>query len=1193
MSAPALHSLAAVFLWALSLAPPAALAQTQAQENALQEARRLHDEAFALASDGKFSQGMPLVEQALAIHERVLGPEHPQVAITVAGLAVLYKLQGRYAQAEPLLRRALAIQEKTFGSEHPNFAAILNLLAEIYREQSHYARAEPLYKQALAIWEKARDPEAATGLNNLATLYVQQGEFAQAEPLYKRALEIMERVLGSEHLRVATAMNNLAKLYADQSRYSEAEKLYLRAFAIFEKTLGSQHPTVAAGLNNLGDLYRTLGQYDRAGAMLERALKLREVILAHDHPDLALSLNNLAALYHEQGRYDRAAALHQRSLAIREKGLGTEHPDVAQSLNHLAEIYREQGQYARAEPLYQRARAIFEQAFGVGHPRVAVILSNLALLHENQGNHGRAEPLYRRALAIEEKALGPEHPQPALTLNNLAELYRHAGQYTRAEALFQRSLDITEKALGPEHVNVALRLNNLAALYDDQGQFERAEILYKRALAIREKTLGPDHPDIASSLNNLAMLYAGQLQYDRAEQLYQRSLALREKALGRSHPDVAQSLNNLAVTYRGRGEYARAESFYREALSIWEKALGPTHPEVAIGVGNLAVVQHHQGQLAAARANYERLRRIRLGQIGTEIDDETVQGLQRVGRGGLLYYVSLLSSISRTPQMDERSGSAFREAFMVLEQTKIGLTQSALAKASVRAAASEPATAVLARNVQDLRNRRQALGERVDTEYSKPAGQYSSEAVQDLQQARQVLDNELSSALERLNKAFPKYAELSSPEPIDIPSAQKLLRAGEAIVSYLTLNDRLLIWVVRKEQEPIYRDIKVNKAELQKLVGRVRASLDQAQNPELTTNSLLAPFDVAGSHRLYQVLFSEVKNYLGGVKHFIFVPDEVLLPVPFGALITNSEGDPFQRLTELHNLGKTLDPRDQNLTDYAKLPWLIRDYTVTVLPSATSLRALRQIPRAKPSDPEPLIAFGDPVLEGNGLLRGGAMLAARGALIPVEDIRKMNRLPGTRNELQAVAKALGASPHTSLYLGPQATEPRVTELNNSGRLAKAEVVAFSTHGLIAGELKGLKEPALVLTPPKESTEEDDGLLGLEDILKLKLDSADWVILSACNTAAADGGGEGLSGLVRAFFFAGARSLLVSHWSVEDQATQILMTEIFQRYAKDKTMPRSEALRQGMLALMEKAKTQTAYFAHPFAWGPFFLVGEAR
>jgi len=195
--------------------------------------------------------------------------------------------------------------------------------------------------------------------------------------------------------------------------------------------------------------------------------------------------------------------------------------------------------------------------------------------------------------------------------------------------------------------------------------------------------------------------------------------------------------------------------------------------------------------------------------------------------------------------------------------------------------------------------------------------------------------------------------------------------------------------------------------------------------------------------------------------------------------------------------------------------------------------------------------------------------------------------------LLAVAKALGADTHRALYLGVRATKPTVMNLNASGRLGKAQVVSFATHGLTGGEVKGLREPALVLTPPEKPSDEDSGLLGLEDILSLKLNNADWVILSACNTAAPGGSGEGLSGLVRAFFFAGAPSLLVSHWSVDDRATQVLMTEVFRGYARDKTMPRSEALRQGMLALMQNAKGRTAYFAHPFAWAPFFLVGEGE
>ena len=115
---------------------------------------------------------------------------------------------------------------------------------------------------------------------------------------------------------------------------------------------------------------------------------------------------------------------------------------------------------------------------------------------------------------------------------------------------------------------------------------------------------------------------------------------------------------------------------------------------------------------------------------------------------------------------------------------------------------------------------------------------------------------------------------------------------------------------------------------------------------------------------------------------------------------------------------------------------------------------------------------------------------------------------------------------------------------------------------------------------------------MDEVLQLRLPSTDWVILSACNTGGGDGSGQGLSGLARAFFYAGAKSLLVSHWSVDDQATQVLMTEIFQRYAQQKTMSPAEALQQGMLAIMSQAEgAEYAYYAHPFAWAPFFLVGE--
>jgi CHAT domain-containing protein len=198
-------------------------------------------------------------------------------------------------------------------------------------------------------------------------------------------------------------------------------------------------------------------------------------------------------------------------------------------------------------------------------------------------------------------------------------------------------------------------------------------------------------------------------------------------------------------------------------------------------------------------------------------------------------------------------------------------------------------------------------------------------------------------------------------------------------------------------------------------------------------------------------------------------------------------------------------------------------------------------------------------------------------------------LPETADELREEARILGA-PRSSVYLGRNATVPKVKSLD----LTNVRVIAFATHGLVAGELPMLAEPALALTPPTVPTEDDDGLLRASEVSQLKL-NADWVLLSACNTAAADGtlGAEGLSGLAKAFFYAGARSILVSHWPVESNATVQLMTDTFNALKKDPAIGRAGALRHAMLAMIDEAgKSQEgANQAHPSLWAPFVIVGD--
>ena len=368
-----------------------------------QAGRLLNQAGYYLTRRARFSEAEPPYQRALAIREKVLGPDHPDVAQSLNNLAALYHEQGKHATAEPLYQRALAIREKALGPEHPDVATCLNNLAELYRARGKNAQAEPLYQRALAIHEKVLGPdhpEVAMSLNNLALLYHGQGKYAQAEPLYQRALAITEKALGPEHPNVATCLNNLAGLYHVQGKHAKVELLTQRALAIDEKALGSEHPSLATDLNNLAELHRVQGKYAQAEPLFPRALAISEKALGPEHPNVASSLNNLAALYKNQGKYAQAEPLYQRALEIREKALGPEHPDVATSLNNLARLYCAQGKYAQAEPLYQRALEIREKALGPEHPSVAKALENYARLLREMKRGAAARELEGRAQAI-------------------------------------------------------------------------------------------------------------------------------------------------------------------------------------------------------------------------------------------------------------------------------------------------------------------------------------------------------------------------------------------------------------------------------------------------------------------------------------------------------------------------------------------------------------------------------------------------------------------------------------------------------------------------------------------------------------------------------------------------------------------------------------------------------------------------
>jgi CHAT domain-containing protein len=295
---------------------------------------------------------------------------------------------------------------------------------------------------------------------------------------------------------------------------------------------------------------------------------------------------------------------------------------------------------------------------------------------------------------------------------------------------------------------------------------------------------------------------------------------------------------------------------------------------------------------------------------------------------------------------------------------------------------------------------------------------------------------------------------------------------------------------------------------------------------------------------------------------------------------------------------------------YRGVPWLARTHAVSLMPSAAAFRTLRQLPAGAPGR-QPLIGFGDPVFNAEQAADalknvplapaptapGSTPLERRSAPqtsgLASATLGSLPALPDTADELRSVAKALKTDGNKVLNLGKAASEENVARAD----LSNYRVVAFATHGLVAGELDGLHQPALALSAPSVTGGEGDGLLTLEKILGLKLD-ADWVVLSACNTGAGDGAGaEAASGLGRAFFYAGTRAILVTNWSVHSQSARDLVTDLFRRQAANPKLTRAEALRESMTGLMDgpgftddKGKTVFTY-AHPLFWAPYTIIGD--
>jgi CHAT domain-containing protein/tetratricopeptide (TPR) repeat protein len=1015
-----------------------------------------------------------------------------------------------------------------------------------------------------------RRQQGANNMNYAGVLH-NEGMFLHNLGRYQEAIEKLNAALAiklrnNDAASTMRSSNILTAALAMLDRRAEASLVAERALAAGTQAFGPDDVRLTGTLAALGGLARDRENYKDAQRYFERALEIRQKSPNADTFELASAMDDLGDLYGLQGRFDDGERLLQQALKLIEQasGPGAETgPNYGKTLNDLGNLYKDAGRLHEAETAFGRALAAERARRGEDNPNFAATMGNLATVMENQSRFAEAENIYKQTLAMYEKLYGPNHPLTAIGLNNLANVYADQARTLEAAGLEQRVLAIYEKAFGPDSPDVARALTNLANSYRELGRKDEALPLYQRAVGIMERKFGENSGPAALALGATGRVLQDGGNFEQAAQNLDRALQIDERVLGPDHPQLVNDLRGIGFLDIKTGNYADARKRFERALTIAQAKLGSGHHDTIATMINLASVDSHDGKWPDALAMLRRASVAMNGQQATGSDNAQFKRFTELD-------TNLMEAVWHVAD-GRPDGAASNEAFEAAQRAHETQAGAALAQMAARFGAGNDAMASVVRRQQDLKAALDNLDKRIATELGAPDGKRNDALIANLHaestRARQSFDE--TSA--RIARDFPAYAELSSPTPLSVAQTQALLKPDEALVSFTSMGDKSYVFAVTREDNA-WRQIELGDKAIADRVSKLRLGLfDPAQD------AAPKPFDLDASFELYSALMGPVASVIAGKPKLLVVPTGALTSLPFHVLVTRKP-DP------------AVAPTDR----YRQAAWLLNDKAITVLPSVTSLRALRSFAKASRAT-KPFIGFGDPKLQRSGGAdkRGTARNVQayqkyyKGTEVDIDLLRTgLPALPDTAGELREVAHDLGAS-DDDVKLGPAATVTAVRTMP----LEQYRVIDFATHGLVAGEVTGLSEPALVLSLPDNPTAEDDGLLTASRIAKLNLD-ADWAVLSACNTAAGDKpGAEGLSGLARAFFYAGARSLLVSHWPVESDAAVKLTSGAFAELAKNPRIGRAEALRRSMRAQI--ANPSSPHNADPSSWAPFVLVGEGN
>ena len=873
-------------------------------------------------------------------------------------------------------------------------------------------------------------------------------------------------------------------------------------------------------------------------------------------------------LYHfySSGNYENAVPYGEMSVVLRKSVLGENHPNCASSLNNLAELYRKIDDYSRAEQYYLESLKICKVAFGENHPDYATCINNLGSLYQDMGEYSKAEQYYLESLKIIKEILGENHTNYAGVLNNLGSLYNSMGDYSHAEQCYLESMNIHKSLLGESHSKYAASLNNLGRLYNSKGEYSKAEQYFLESLKIIKSVLGENHPDYAVSLNNLGSLYHDMGEYSKAEQYFLESLRISKTVLGENHPDCATFLNNLGGLYNSKGEYSKAEQYFLESLKIIKSVLGENHPDYAVSLNNLGGLYNNMGDYSKAEKPFLQCR-----QIYTNSFIQSTNFMSEKQRN--LYWHSIQSVFTYSYPLFAYHYYNTKPSIATFAYNNELFAKGLLLSSSnaIKRSIIDSGDTDLISRWNELTTKKQQI---MALEEKEPQSAYLTQIREEAEQLEKEITRSSAAYRENMrqwNISWDSVKAALKPNQVAIEYMRAPLNKDSTMYCALLLRDTCSYPIMI----PLFEE------------KEVAALLNTSNGDTAQINSTYI-YNKNGK-LLSQHIWNKVKAYIKEGEDIYFSPTGILHQIA----IENLPYDENHTMGEIYNIQRLSSTRDLVLHKQSISP------TSAALFGGINYDATPEdlyTNRVKPIEDE------EDKQTDNTLIADNAKRDSKGPL------------PGTKIEVREIDKVLTeANVHVQRDTAEIATEEAFMALSGKHK----HIIHLATHGfywqdstaqnekyftqraiamdntnvpmsidplercglLFAGANTALKGKGKRL----EEYGVQDGVLTAKEISTMDLRDAELVVLSACETGLGDITGDGVFGLQRAFKMAGAKTIIMSLWKVDDNATQLLMSEFYKNWVTSKgKLSKREAFRKAQNAVRLQ-------YSNPVYWAGFIIL----